>query len=632
MALPALLDRVQSHLQEVRNEPSKSLDEKLLDHVDRQVSGKRPEPHSHRGMLLLADVYTDRKLSESLEESWRDTLLNQLSDLLPTLQQDPTPVTGLIICLVAPRQYDFARVLTIQPPVEFTAGLSSPLRSINLAVLALLEKAIYRKSDIDIVAGKADVVAALIRLWLCTPDTAVAGPAHDVIVGMMLADEGKNSMSDSAIMDEGLMWRRILRDRDIYGSIFSICSLSTLGQEGSLSKREKTVSQARLLDMLLKIDSNPVRTSQMPEIEQRFGVKNGGLLQFAATHMVDYRDDVLMHMTLIEFYANYLGTGDTFVLHFLRSNGLHTRSMAYYLEPEKQDPLDLTYLYGLSAKYLSTYCSTFPQDLLASPIAGQILSRLTQVLGNTHSSQWAQEKIPKHDLHVLVSLPRVTLIPRTQASSPFFLIPVKPANPGAFAALAHVLHGVPRSMPDEQAAARALYYLEMENITNFWECIVAAADMVALKQGALSALSLIAAIITANWSPLPDETPLGSDLFKLPSESELASRCHAESLPQSGIEAIMTQPALGIVIPYLMKPARSFGSLVGGGRGDVESAVYQIAAAKHDVLTLLHQKLKEWVETRGEGQEMVAAVGIRVAQGPMGGTSEAGGQVGTMEM
>ena len=482
-------------------------------------------------------------------------------------------------------------------------------------------------------AGKADVVAALIKLWLCTPDTAVAGRAHEVIEGLLLVDEGENTMSDSEIMDEGLMWRRILRDKDIYGSIFSICSLSTAGQEGPLSRREKTVSQARLLDLLLKIDSNPVRTSQIPEIERNFGVNHGGLLHFAAIHMVDYQDDVMMHMTLIEFYANYLGTGQTFALDFLRGNGLHTRSMAYYLEPEKQDSLDLTYLYGSSAKYLSTYCSTHPQDLLSTPIAGHILSRVTQSLENTSLSQWAQGNIPKHDLHVLASLPRVTLIPRTDASSPLFSIRVKPANADAFATLGHVLHGPSQgNKPEEQAAARALYYLEMEHLPDFWKRIVDSANTVALKENALSAISLIEAVITANWLPLPDNERSGSTMFQLPSEMELASKCHAESLPQSGFEAILTQPALGIVIPYLMRPAQTFGSLVGGGRGDLGGAVYQIAAAKHDVLKLLHQRLRKWVETRGEGHEMVAAVGARVAQGPMGGTSEVGGRVGTLEM
>lgn len=534
-----------------------------------------------------------------------------------------------------PKKYDFKRVLTIQPRVDFTAGFSSPLPTVNLAVLSLLEKATFRTSDVDIVAGRADVVAALITLWLCTQDTTVAERAHDVIEGLLLADEGGNTTGNRAIMDENLMWRRVLRDKDIYGSIFSICSLSTADQEGSLSKREKTVSQARLLGMLLKIDSDPVRTSQIPEIEQRFGVKNGGLLQFAAIHMVDYRDDVLMHMTLINFYAAYLRTNHTFALHFLQSTGLHTRSMAYYLEHEKQDPLDHKYLCPSSAEYLSTYCSTYPQELSSSPIAGHILSRVTQAVESGHYGTAPRGQIVSQDLGVLVSLPRIMLIPTTHGSSPLFLIPVKPASPAAFAALAHILHGGDGSMPEEQAAARALYHLEMEHFTDFWECVVDAADTVALKETALSALSLIGAVIKATWSPRPRTEPPSSTPFKIPSESELARRCHAELLPRSGIDAIMTQPVLGVVIPYLMKPPQHFGSLVGGGRGDVESAAYQVAAAKYDVLVQLHQRLKQLTGTRPLGQNMlaaVAAVGRRVAQGPFGGTSEVGGRVGTMEM
>lgn len=226
------------------------------------------------------------------------------------------------------------------------------------------------------------------------------------------------------------------------------------------------------------------------------------------------------------------------------------------------------------------------------------------------------------------------LIPGAQGTSPFFLIPVKPAFPDTLALLAHILHGSQgSSMPEEQAAARVLYLLEMEHVPDFWVNVVAAADVVALKESALSAISLIGAVITADWSPLLDTESSGSTPFKLPSERELASKCHAETLPKSGIEAIMTQPALGTVVPYLMKPAQSFGNLVGGGRGDVESAVYKIATAKYDVLKVLYQKLNnEWIVSRGEGFEVLHAVGKRLAQGPMGGTSDVGGRVGTMEL
>ncbi|KAK4696851.1 hypothetical protein P7C71_g1134, partial [Lecanoromycetidae sp. Uapishka_2] len=578
MAIPKLVSQVQAHLQEVLSTPSISLNERLLDHVDRQVT-------------------------EAIEEPRRDALLNQLSQLLPTLQQDPTPVTSLIDRLIHPQQYDFTRVLSIAPSVDFVAADEE-------------------------------------------------------------SEDNMGSSFDSGIMEAGLMWRRVFRDKDIYGSLFSLCSLSTAGQEGQPSKRDKTVAQARLLDMVLKIDSEPVRTSQIPEIEQTYGVNDGGLLHFVAIKMVDYRDDVLMHMTLLDFLAEYLSSAHTTIpsvgdeslevenlssynLQFLRKTGLHDRSMAFFLQPDAQDPMDMSYLYGSSAKYVSVYCSTYPQDLLRNhEVAQNILNRFTHVLRNVTSGHWAQGQTPKHDLYVLASLPRVLLLPRDQASSPLFLLSATPPNELAFNTLAHVFHGTEDTAWDddavaevadqvklENAAARALYYLYMDQSPDFWRIVVNAADVVAVKEVALSAISLMAATITARWSLLP-ATSTGSSPFVLPTEEQLAEKCHTHGvpLPPSGIEAIMSEPAIGILIPYLMKPAQTFSTLVGGGRGDVESAAYKVAAAKHDVLILLHRQLTGWVGDHPEAQEMVATVGERIAQGPMGGTSEVGGRIGTMEL
>lgn len=475
------------------------------------------------------------------------------------------------------------------------------------------------------------VVAALVKLWLATPYTVVAERARDLIVDLLLADKEEDAIDYSTIIQEGLMWRRILRDRDIYESIFSICSLSTAGPEGQLSREQKTTSQARLLEMLLKIDSDPVRSSQIPEIEQRFGVMDGGLLHFAAIHMVDYEDDVLMHMTLIKFYADFLGTGDTFALDFLRRNGLHTRSMESYLGPAKHDELDWTLLYGASADYVATYCSKYLQDLLSTPTLGHILWHLIEVLEEASTSWWAPGRIPKHDFRVMMSLPRVMLLPRPEGSSVLLSIRVKPGSPDAFDALAHFFHGSDEGSPEENAAARVLYFLEMKHVSSFWADVVVAADIVTLKESALSANYLIGAVITARWSPLLDDERSGSGPFKLPSERELARICHARSLPRSGMEAILTQPAHKIVLQYLLKPPQTFGSSVGRGRGDAEGAVYQIAAAKHDVLKLLHQELKACVGTSGNGGKMVEIVERLVALGPMRGANEAGDRVGTME-
>lgn len=512
-----------------------------------------------------------------------------------------------------------------------------------MTVLALLEKAKYHKSDIGILAGKADVVGALIQLWLCTPDTAVAGQAHDVLLTLLLADVSGDSIPENerGIVDRGLLWRRIFRDKDIYGSIFATCSLSTAGQQGQLSKRDKTVAQARLLDMLLDIDCEAVRTSHIPVIEERYGVSTGGLLHFAAINMVDPREDVLMHITLLEFYAKYLSaelskvsTSRDYPLQFLQTSGLHKRTMDLYLNPDNQDPMDLALLYGPSANYLAVYCSQHPEDVLKQEnLVSAVLTRLTDVIQTVTRGQWAQGQVPNHDLHVLASLPRASLIPRN-GGSPLFHLPAKTASPNVYNALAHIFRGVNGTTAvqnQEKAAAKALYVLYMDKSPTFWTQLVSAAEIVAVKEAALAAISLIGAVITAQWARLPSQRSSPKRPFDLPTEEDLAHRCGVPSLPSSGIAAIMSEPALGIVVPYLMKPAQTFSNLVGGGRGDVESAAYRVAVAKHSVLVLLHQELKGWVGSHPDARDMVATVGRRVAQGPMGGTSEVGGRIGTME-
>ena len=496
------------------------------------------------------------------------------------------------------------------------------------------------------------MVGALVRLWLCSQDTAVARLAHDVISGLLQAEvEGQE---DTAFTERRWMWRRMFRDRDVYGSMFSICSLVTAGQDGQPSKRDKTVAQARLLDMILRIDGDAVRQSQMPEIEKQYGVNEGGLLNFAAIHMVDYRNDLLMHVNLLDFYAMYLSgklkmlsrhseqitnpstQPSTFPLDFLRQHHVHQRSLAYYLNPDAQDPVDISFLYGRSANYLSTWASTYPNDFLEPRVVEATLGRLLNVLQNVSPGQWAQERAPKDDLHVVASLPRVVLIPRRQRPSPLFLIPSKPANPDAFLTLAYVFNGsqdlASETSNTENAVARALYYLYMEQHPDFWRQVVSAAETVALIEVALAALSLMTAVITAHWAYLPSTTSSSDTSFALPTEDALANKCHAPSLPATGIEAIMTEPAIAIVIPYLIKPAQTFSNLVGGGKGDVESAAYKVAVAKHETLTQLHEKLKDWMGNHSEAQDMLATVARRVAQGPMGGTSEIGGRVGTMEL
>ncbi|KAL8853683.1 MAG: hypothetical protein Q9221_001494 [Calogaya cf. arnoldii] len=638
-----LLGEIQSHLTEVASDPAgKALDPRLLEKFDGQVT-------------------------ESISEPERDTLIHQLAELLPNLQQDPSPATTLIEVLVRPASYTFTRVLDIDPPVDLAAGLKSLFPSINLVTLSLLEKAKFKSCDAGIIAGKPEIIAALIERWLSTPNTDVSSKAHSVLLGLLTAGKRYMEAATPILQDEyespvqSLMWRRVFRDKDIYDSIFRICTLENAGESGQLSKRDKTVAQARLLDLLVKIDCKSIRRPQIAEVESRYRVKEGGIMEFAALKMVDYEDDVLMHMTLIDFlaellkpehsivktqdFASYQLSSRSHEQHNLRES--HTRTLSYYLDSTKHSSLDSTYLYGRSANYLAIYCSHHAAHFLSfQPTVDSTIARLLEVLRKMTPGQWAQGTTPKHDLYVLASLPRQALIPTAATTSPLFLLSARPPNEDALQTMATVFRGpknedsitnhIDQDQESQQrSAARALYWLYFDQYPTLWQDVVKAAETVALKDAALAAIALINAIITASWGPLPSDSDPDPNQapYALPTEKQLATKCHAsQNLPSTGFLAILSPPALEIVLPYLLRPAQTFSNLVGGAKGDVESAAYRVAAAKYDTLVALKSRLLEYVQETGQLREVIDVVNKRLALGPMGGTSEVGGRVGTLDL
>lgn len=576
--------------------------------------------------------------------------MDQLSELIPTLEQDPSPVTNLIELLTRPRLYTFSRVLNIKPKVDFVSGLSTSSTPINLITLHLVQKASHNKADVGLVAASIDTMAALFKLWLSTPDTAVAQKALTVISALLHAD-GVQLQSEP--FHQSLVWRRVFRDRDIYGLIFSTCSHTTAGEEGQLSKRNKTVAQARLLDLLLKIDCELVRNSQIPEIETRYGVKRGGIMEFAAVHMVNYEDDIIMHTTLIDFFADLILTGSQPALDFLIDHGLHDRTISYYIEPQKHNSLDLVYIYSRSADYISNYSLNFGAHLIQRhAVLKSILLRLSAVFDKLSSNRQVQTQ--PHDLHVLVSLPLNSLLPQSFVDSPFLLLHTNLGDADILKTLATVFRGSTRqsSSHDQLAndsqqmdarrsqdnkAARVLYFLYLNKYPIFWKQIAQAAETLALKDVALAAIEVINAVITANWEPLPAESPESSreDPFALPTEQELAQKCHSEAqpMPSSGILAILSSPAVETLVPYLIRPAQTFNNLV-GGTGDSESAAYKVAVAKYDVLKTFHER----IQGLGLGHDtfqlhdILALVEARIARGPMGGVTEVGGRIATLDL
>lgn len=160
------------------------------------------------------------------------------------------------------------------------------------------------------------------RTWLSTPHVGVGEKATQTLGDLLEVDCDRRTSADIDTKmhglqlangmppGQGLLWRRIFQDREIYDLIFSLCSFTTMGTgEGQLDERQKSLAQARLLRVLPRLavlDFQTITRSHFPDVEARYGVQEQGLLYFAAVEMVNKEEDLLMHITLIDFFAEFL--------------------------------------------------------------------------------------------------------------------------------------------------------------------------------------------------------------------------------------------------------------------------------------------------------------------------------------
>lgn len=645
MAIPSTFDAVKAHLAKVQEDPSTPLDTSLIARLKLQ-------------------------LIDSTDPVVPATLLSQTSVLLPVLQEDPTPLTTLTTAACA--SFSFTDIRSVEPTINLIAGFKAPSEPINLLALSLLAKAGHTSSDAAIVAGDSELVAALIELWLSTSSTAVAQAALDALWALLEVDSASpleqgeyDHTSDDGRAGQGLMWRRVFTDKDVYGLLFGLCSLGS-DAPGELSNRERTVAQGRLMGLLVKAGRlrwDVISKSQVPDVEARY--QSTSILDFAASQMVDL-SDVLMHMTLLGFYRDLLDidapglvargsvqSASTFsspALDFLIAENLHSKVLEYYLDESKLGPVDLIYLSGPVMAYLSKYAESYPNHLLTNPstLLDGIIARINRALA-IPSTQWAHGEVPTGHLAVLASLPRVLLIEAGKHdSNPMLKIPTSPPNGEALDVIGKILNGPARTeMPDamdlntsgqtptdwhhEAAAARMLYFMYLNHNPGFWTDVVAAADILVMKDVALSAIAFMNAIVLANWQPLPpaSHVPNLSSRFQLPSEEGLGQLSPASSglLPLSGPWAVLTPPALTTLLPYLFKPSRSYAEFVGGGAGDSQHAVWKVATAKHEVLIALYNRLRESGGEMEGFEDILRTLRQRVNEGPVGPIQSATAQV-----
>lgn len=192
--------------------------------------------------------------------------------------------------------------------------------------MTVLEKAARSPGDTAILSIMKGVVEEFLRTWLSTPHVEVGEKATQALGDLLDVDCDRRSITTkmngleitkNRPAGQGLLWRRIFQDGEIYGLIFELCSFETTGTGvGQLDERQKSLAQARLLRVLPRLsalDFHTVSHTNFPDIERQYGIPEGeqGLLWFAATDMVNKEEDMLMHITIIDFFAEFLETMST---------------------------------------------------------------------------------------------------------------------------------------------------------------------------------------------------------------------------------------------------------------------------------------------------------------------------------
>ena len=630
--------------------------ETSTDSVQERLSKNIEEVTKDATIPLDARAFEEAEivLPKTLQGDQRLQLIQTLAGLLPNLQQDAAPAINLLLRFLEDLSYTDILNFGALP---FTDGLAlgEHMASYNRLMLTILSKATEKPADAAQVASMLDTMLALVRLWLCTTDTGIASQASKLLLDLLRVDLEVQTDPDAHLPSggQGLVWKRIFGDRNVYATFYEACSLKGDVGNHKMTKNQHTLAQARLMEWLPTVgalDWSAISRSHHADIEGQYDAKEG-LLEFAAVKMVDYKEDVLMHRCLVDFYSDLLhatrpigltasSAHDSLALRYLITSGLHARTTAIYLQlpGTPVDPVEAMFLYGPAANYVATYASVYSDHFLSSQMPAQVNERLMRALAMS-PAKWAHAESPKHDLHLVASLPRQALFPSGDwKSSPLSYLPSKSTNADVLNTLAAVFHGPEREIirfppsaqatengsenrEQEAAHARAIYFHYLSNNPRFWSDIITHADTIALKDLALAALNCLTATTTAHWT-----TTTTTTAPSLPLPTNIPT-------PDHGQLAILSPPALEYTLPYLLSPSQSFANLV-GGRGDTESAAYKIALAKFDALRALHSRLMPLAEQQPEEGygEIVATLSKKLAQGPWNREGEVGGRIGTVEL
>ncbi|KAK6365170.1 hypothetical protein LTS17_011402 [Exophiala oligosperma] len=257
-----LFPQVFSHLAEVEAQPATVLlDEELLRRAERSL-----------------DASTSRDLL------WR--LLATGEKLLQILQQEPRPLTRLLERNVSLLPFDELKGTISTEKLQ--EGLTSPSISVQLFCLAYLQKAADSPSGASFVAASSPLVQCLLTIWLSSESTEIAERCLEAIEALLAVDSHSSftvvSTKDrlAEAQGQGLLWRRIFTDPQVYSIMFEWTSLR-------VSNRDVKTKKVESRFMGEGVDDQPY----------------GGLLRYAASHMIDQRD-ILMEVLRQDFFMKLL--------------------------------------------------------------------------------------------------------------------------------------------------------------------------------------------------------------------------------------------------------------------------------------------------------------------------------------
>lgn len=627
-------------------------DLEVLTLVNNNLVATTNDPRIPLDPLLFDQASLVLAHSPDISDEARRSLIIKSAECLPLLQQDASIVTGLLDKLLEVHTYN--DITCLLPNTSLTKGLEvdKNMVPINSLVLTILEKAASSAVDAALVATSLDVIPAVINLWLNTGDAGIADRASRVLINLLRVDQERPSAdSDGAPSGgQGMVWKRIFGDQNVYASIFEPCAVAN--ESTSRSKNQITLSQARLMAWLPhvgRLNWNVISKSQHAQKEEPYDAES--LLDFAALKMVDYRDDVLMYATLIEFYTALLSctepligppqstTSDSPALRYLLTHDIHTRLVGICLRSKEfmTDPFEAQLLPGPATGYVSTYAHFYPDHFLGSDLQDQVLDHL-RLAFDISPGQWTHPQMsPLKELQLLAFLPRKALLRNLQATewhqNPLSLLSCSIPSANMINCLAAIFRGPlaaeirfpPVSAQAdtmtrdkvEASQARALYYHYLAYNPLLFKHLARHADTVALKDSALAAINVIKSIITANWATSEGSSILPNDI----------------ATPETGWQAILAPPALEYTMPYLLAPPISFAHIV-GGRGHAESAAYEVGAAKLDALEALVAKLSEAVRaTPNQGYEQILTqVSHALSRGWSREGIEVGARIATMDL